>query len=190
MEAVTIIKGLLEGNRVTFEGRHYRITDHGVAPLPVQRPHPPILIGGNGKRLLTFAAKEADIVGLSGITFRCGGAVPPDLSSWRTTSVDDRVRLVREAAGEDRYGRLELNVLVQRVIVTDDRRGAAEELTGRWTQLTVDEILQSPYVLIGTVEQIIEDIHAYRERWNVSYFVIFEPYIDIFAPIVSRLAGK
>jgi len=189
-EAVTIIKNLLKGEQVTFAGRHYKITGHIIAPLPVQKPHPPILIGGNGRRLLALAAKEADIVGLSGITFRHGGAAPPDLSSWRVTSVDERVRLVREVAGEVRYGRLELNVLVQRVIVTDDRRGAAEELTSRWTQLTVDEILQSPYVLIGTVEQIIEDIHSYRERWGVSYFIVFEPYMDIFAPIVSRLAGK
>ena len=189
-EAVTIIKSLLKGEQVTFAGRHYKITGHTIAPVPVQKPHPPILIGGNGRQLLTLAAKEADIVGLSGITFRRGGAAPPDLSSWRIASVDDRVRLVREVAGEDRYGRLELNVLVQRVIVTDDRRSAAEELTSRWTQLTVDEILQSPYVLIGTVEQIIEDLHAYRQRWGISYFIIFEPYMDIFGPIVSRLAGK
>src|SRR5207302_11305690 len=72
-EAVTIIKGLLKGEQVTFAGRHYRVTGHRIAPLPVQKPHPPILIGGNGRNLLTLAAREADIVGLSGITFR--GAV-------------------------------------------------------------------------------------------------------------------
>ena len=107
------------------------MTGHTIAPLPVQKPHPPILIGGNGRRLLTLAAREADIVGFSGITFRRGGAVPPDLSGWRVTGVDERVRLVREVAGEERYARLELNALVQRVVVTDDRRSAAEELTSR-----------------------------------------------------------
>jgi probable F420-dependent oxidoreductase len=79
-EAVTIIKALMKGEEVTFSGRHYRLTGHTMAPLPVQKPHPPILIGGNGPRLLSLAAREADVVGLSGLNFRQGGAVPPDLT--------------------------------------------------------------------------------------------------------------
>jgi probable F420-dependent oxidoreductase len=189
-EAITIIKGLLQGVQVTFAGRHYRITGHSIAPLPVQKPHPPILIGGNGRRLLTLAAREADIVGLSGITFRQGGAGPPDLSGWRTPGVDERVSLVRAAAGEERFARLELNALVQQVIVTGDRRRAAEELTSRWTQLSAEEFLQSPYVLIGTVEQIVADLLARRQRWSISYYVIHEHYVDAFAPVVAHLAGK
>jgi probable F420-dependent oxidoreductase len=189
-EAVTIIKGLLKGEQVTFAGRHYRVTGHTIAPLPVQRPHPPILIGGNGPRLLALAAREADIVGFSGITFRRGGAAPPDLSGWRVSGVDERVQLVREAAGAERYAQLELNALVQRVVETDDRSKAAEELTSRWSQLTPGEILQSPYVLIGTVDQMVEDLKLRRERWGISYYVIFEPYLDAFAPVVARLAGK
>jgi probable F420-dependent oxidoreductase len=188
-EAVKIIKGLLKGEQVTFAGRHYRVTGHAIAPLPEQRPHPPILIGGNGPHLLALAAREADIVGLSGITFRGGGAVPPDLSGWRVSSVDERVRIVREAAGKERYERLVLNALVQRVVVTDDRRGAAAELTSR-TQLTPDEILQSPYVLIGSIDQMVADLLARRERWDISYYVVHEPYIDDFARVVARLAGK
>jgi probable F420-dependent oxidoreductase len=187
-EAVAIVKGLLKGEQVTFAGRHYRVTGHTIHPLPVQRPHPPILIGGNGRQLLTLAAKEANIVGLSGITFRRGGA-EPDLSGWRAAGVDERVQLVREAAG-DRYDRLELNALVQRVVMTDDRCQAAEELARRWTQLSPEEILQSPYVLIGTVDQLVEDLQARRERWDISYYVIFEPYMDAFAPVVARLAGR
>jgi len=189
-EAVTIIKGLLQGDQVTFAGRHYQVAGHTIAPLPVQKPHPPILIGGNGERLLTLAAREADIVGLSGITFRNGGAGPPDVSGWRASGVDVRVRLVREVAGDARYARLELNALVQQVVVTDDRRGAAEALTSRWTQLSADDILQSPYVLIGTVEQMAEDLHARRQRWGISYYVVHEPYLDAFAPVVARLAGR
>jgi probable F420-dependent oxidoreductase len=128
-EAVTVIKGLLKGDQVTFAGRHYRVTGHTLAPLPLEKPRLPIMIGGNGRRLLTLAAREADIVGFSGITFRGGGAVPPDLSGWRVSEVDARVRLVREVAGEERYARIELNALVQQVIVTNHRRSAAEELT-------------------------------------------------------------
>jgi probable F420-dependent oxidoreductase len=188
-EAVTIIKALLRGEQVDFAGRHYQVVGHAVGLIPVQRPHPPIFIGGNGRRLLTLAALEADIVGLSGLTFRGGGAAPPDLSGWKASGVDQRVQLVREIAGVDRYARLELNALVQRVVVTDDRQTTATELTSRGTQLSADEILQSPYVLIGTVDQIIEDLRARRERWGISYFTIFEPYASVFAPVVAKLAG-
>src|SRR5437762_7859920 len=189
-EAVTVIKGLLSGEQVTFAGQHYRVTGHTIAPLPVQKPHPPILIGGNGPRLLALAAREADIVGFSGITFRDGGASPPDVSAWRAAAVDERVRLVREAAGEERYARIELNALVQRVIVTEDRHAAAAELARRWPELSPDELLQIPYVLVGTVEQLVEDLQARRRRWGISYYAIHEPYLDDFAPVVARLAGK
>jgi probable F420-dependent oxidoreductase len=186
-EAVAIIKGLLKGETVTFTGKHYQVTGHTINPIPLQQPHPPLLIGGNGPRLLALAAREADIVGLSGITFRQNG---PDLSAWKGSGVDGRIRLVRAAAGEDRYSRLEINALVQRVVVTDDRRQTAEDLAMRWTQLNADEILQSPFVLIGTVDQLIESLIAYRERWDISSYVIFESDIEGFAPIVARLAGR
>jgi probable F420-dependent oxidoreductase len=186
-EAVTIIKGLLEGQAVTFTGRSYRVSGHSIHPRPVQQPHPPILIGGNGRRLLTLAAREADIVGLSGITFRQGGTAP-DVSRWRTAAVDERLRIVREAAG-DRYDRLELNALVQRVIVTDDRRQAAEDLARRWTQLSPAEILESPYVLVGTVEQQVEDLLARRDHWGISYYVVNELYMEALAPVIARLAA-
>jgi len=186
-EAVVIVKRLLEGGPVTFSGCHYRVTDHTIHPRPAQRPRPPIFIGGSAPRLLTLAAREADIVGLTGITFRRGGAVR-DVSAFKAGVVDDRLGLVRETAG-DRYERIELNALVQRVVVTDDRRKAAEELPRRWEQLSPDEILESPYVLIGTVEEIVEALRTRRERWSISYHVIFEPFIDAFAPVVARLAG-
>jgi probable F420-dependent oxidoreductase len=187
---VTIIKALLAGEQTTFAGQHYRLSGHALVTLPVQKPGPPILIGGNGPRLLALAARQADIVGFSGITFQAGGRLPPDLSGWRVSAVDERVRLVRETAGEARLPRLEFNALLQRVVLTDHRQGAAEELANRWAQLTPDEILQSPYVLIGTVEQMAEEILARRQRWGISYYTVQEPYLDAFAPVVVRLAGK
>jgi probable F420-dependent oxidoreductase len=189
-EAVAIIKRLLRGEEVSFAGQHYRVSGHIIAPLPLQKPHPPILIGGNGEHLLALAAREADIVGLSGITFRDGGTAAPDLSGWRVPGVDARIRQIRMIAGDARYERLELNALLQQVMVTDDRRGAAEALTQRWKQLTADEFLRSPYVLIGTVEQIIADLPARRDRWGISYYTVPEPYMDALAPIVAALAGK
>lgn len=189
-EAVKIVKALLRGERLTFAGRHYRVTDHTIHPRPVQCPHPPILIGGNGPRLLTLAAQEADIVGLSGITFRSGGT-EPDISAWKTAGVDERVALLRSAAG-DRFEGLELNVLVQRVLVTKpglgERRAAAGELTRG--QLTPDDVLESPFVLIGAIEQLVEQLQARRLRWGISSYTVFEPAMELLAPVVARLSGR
>jgi probable F420-dependent oxidoreductase len=187
-EAVAIIKVLLSGAEVNFAGQHYRVTGHRIHPLPVQRPHPPIIIGGNGPRLLTLAANEADTVNLTGITFTRGGT-SPDMSGWKVAGVDERLRVIRQAAGP-RFGRLELSAQIQRVVVTDRRREAAEELRKSWRQLSVEEILEAPYVLIGTVDEMVEALHARRERWGLSYFVTFEPYLEILAPVVAALAGK
>src|SRR2546426_263030 len=147
-ESLTIVKELLRGAEVNFAGQHYRVAGHKIHPLPIQRPHPPIMIGGNGPRLLTLAAKEADIVNFTGITFARGGT-EHDMSAWRVPAMDERMRLGREAAGA-RFDRLELSAQIQRVVVTDNRRQAAEELVKTWKQPTAEEILESPYVLIGT----------------------------------------
>jgi probable F420-dependent oxidoreductase len=187
-EAIGIIKGLLGGAEVNFAGQYYRVTGHRIHPLPVQRPHPPIMVGGNGPRLLALAAKEADIVNLTGITFTRGGTVP-DMSGWRAAAIDERIRALREAAGE-RFGHLLLSAQVQRVIVTDRRREAAEELRKSWKDLSAEEILEAPFALIGSVDEMVESLHARRERWGLSYFVTFEPYLETLAPVVARLAGK
>jgi probable F420-dependent oxidoreductase len=187
-ESVPIIKDLLGGAEVTFVGQHYRVTSHKIYPLPVQRPRPPIIIGGNGPRLLALAAREADIVNLTGVTFTRGGTTL-DMSGWKVAGVDERLRVIRDAAG-DRFGALELSAQIQRVIVTDRPREAAEELQKTWKQISVDEILAAPFVLIGTLDEMVEALRARRDRWGISYFVTFEPFLDALAPVVARLTGK
>jgi len=186
-EAVKILKGLLRGETVTFAGHHYQVTGHAIHPRPRQQPHPPILIGGNGRHILALAAGEADIVALTGITFSQGGA-GRDFSGFTAEGTDERLRWIRETAG-DRLARLELNALIQRVIVTDDRGKAAEELARQWPPLTPQDVLRSPFVLLGTVDEIAESLRERRERWGISYYVVFEPMMEVFAPVVARLAG-
>src|SRR5262245_25758198 len=183
-EAVTIVKRLFAGEPITYAGRHYRVTGHTIHPRPVQRPRPPILIGGHGPRLLTLAAAEADIVGLTGITFARGG-VAPDFSGFRTADVDARVQLVRDVAGA-RFAELELSALLQRVVI-GDRRALAEGLTQRWSTLSVDDVLASPFVLLGSVNEMAEQLQAQRARWGISYYVVQEPYAAALAPAVARL---
>jgi|SRR5882672_3715482 len=186
-EAVTILKGLLRGDTVTFEGHHYHVTGHAIHPRPRQQPHPPILIGGNGRHILALAACEADIVALTGLTFSQGGT-GRDFSGFTAAGTDERLRWIAEVATE-RLDRLELNALIQRVIVTDARAKAAEELARQWTSLTAADILESPFVMLGTVDEIVAALHRRRERWGISYYVVMEPALETFAPIVARLAG-
>jgi len=186
-ESIRILKSLLAGEETTLDGRHYRVTGHRIYPLPAQQPRPPILIGGNGKRLLALAAREADVVGFTGLAFP-KGATEVDVSGFRPERVDERVAWVRSEAGE-RCADLELNALVQRVVVTDDRRQAAEELVARWPDLTVEDVLRTPYLLIGTVDEMVESLLECRRRWGISYVVVHEWSLDAIVPVVARLAG-
>jgi hypothetical protein len=110
------------------------------------------------------------------------------MSGWRAAAIDERMRIVRDAAGA-RFDRLVLSAQVQRVIVTDRPREAAAELQQSWKQLSVDEILEAPYALIGSVDEMVESLHARRERWGLSYFVTFEQFLETLAPVVAKLSG-
>jgi probable F420-dependent oxidoreductase len=186
-ESVRIVKSLLAGETTTLDGCYYKVKAHRGYPPPVQKPHPPILIGGNARSVLSLAAREADIVGFTGLGFP-KGAREVDVSGFKAERVDERFAWVRSEAGE-RFGQLELNVLVQRVVVTDDRRGVAAEIAAQWPALTVEDVLQTPYALIGTVEQMAEALVERRERWGISYIATHEPFLDAIAPVVARLAG-
>jgi probable F420-dependent oxidoreductase len=187
-ESVRVIKALLVGSPTTFEGEHYRVRGHVIYPKPLQQPHPPILIGGHGRRLLSIAAREADTVGFVGFRHLRGGTAV-DASGFRPSAVDERVALVRAEAGE-RFGDLELNVLVQRVVRTDDPRREAAAVHARRPEVSPEEVLETPFFLFGTADQMVEALRVRRERWGFSYYVAFEPHLDALAPVVARLAGK
>lgn len=186
-EAVTIIKGLLAGERVTFAGRHYTIADLDGRPTPVQRPHPPIAIGGGGRRTLTLAAREASIVGLVPRARRDGSGL--DLADLSDAATREKLEWVRAAAG-DRFDSLEINTLIQAVAVTvpEQRTAAADQLASRFN-VARDVVLETPYVLLGTIEEMCETLRQRRERYGISYLTVFERDMEVFAPVVARLAG-
>jgi probable F420-dependent oxidoreductase len=184
-EAVTIIKGLLAGERVTFAGRHYTIADLEGRPTPVQRPHPPIAIGGGGRRTLTLAAREASIVGLVPRARRDGSGL--DMTDLSDAATRQKLEWVRSAAG-DRFDSLEIHALIQAVAVGERRTAAANDLASRF-KVARDVVLETPYVLLGTVEEICETLRERRERYGISYLTVFERDMEVFAPVVARLAG-
>jgi probable F420-dependent oxidoreductase len=184
-EAVRIVKGLFGEAPLHFHGRFYRVDGLAGLPRPVQRPHPPLLIGGGGRRLLSLAAREATIVGFAPRAKPDGSGL--DRADLAAAALDDKVEWVRAAAG-DRLASLELNLLVQAVVVTDDRAAALAQLGQRF-EATAETVAASPFVLAGSVDAIAETLRAHRARYGISYWVVFEASAEAFAPVVARLGG-
>jgi probable F420-dependent oxidoreductase len=182
-EAIAIVKRLLAGEEVTFTGAHYRLAGHRVSPTPVQRPRPPLLLGGNSRRLLDLAGREADIVSFLGFSHRSGGR-EFDFGAFGEDGTAARIDIVRNAAGS-RFGELMLNAVVQRVVVTDNDRSAAADLAAD-AKLSVDEVLDSPYLLVGSVGAIADGLRARHERHGFTYWVVPEGVMDAFAPVIGR----
>jgi probable F420-dependent oxidoreductase len=186
IEGMAIIRGAMADGPFSFSGDHYTVTNYTGWPKPVQSP-PPILIGGGGKRVLSYAAREADIIGING-TLTAGVVGPEALSTMTAQSVDEKVAIVA-AAGAHRLNDIELNIRTFFVKVTDDR---AKTVQGISSMFGVDEemIDSSPFALIGSVDSCIEQLLERRERWGFSYTIVGAENIDECAPIVAALRGK
>ena len=186
-EAVAVIKGVMGDGAFSFAGRHYSIIDYDGEPKPVQRPHPPLLIGGGGRRLLSCAAREADIVGING-TLTAGVVGPEAVSTMTREAVDERIALVREAAGP-RIDEIELNVRVFLVNVTDDRAGVLAAVAGMFG-VAEDMVAASPFALVGSTSMMVEELLRRREELGFSYIIVGPDDVEPFAPVVAELAGK
>ena len=146
-EGLAIIKGLLsDDGPVTFAGKHYTITAHEGTPKPVQKPHPPILIGGGGKRVLSIAGREADIVSVN-FDLRSGAVGPEVGPSGTAEATAEKIGWVRDAAG-DRFDDIELSVTIFAGMVTDDPQGLAAAM-GPGFGITPEQALEMPHVLVG-----------------------------------------
>jgi probable F420-dependent oxidoreductase len=196
VEAVALIKQILRGGSVTYVGKYYQVSDLNLQLAPAQSPRLPIFIGGGREQILSFAAHEADIVGLD---LRSSAGVM-DMASYTAAAMDEQVNWLRQAAG-GRFDSLELHTLVHTVIITDERQNGVEQVLKQHSQfrtmgvindvvLSGAEILESPHILIGTVDQIVAELHERRARYGISYISVFGDLTETFAPVVKRLAGK
>jgi probable F420-dependent oxidoreductase len=158
--------------------------DH--APQAVQRPRPPLLIGGTGDGVLTIAAQRADIFGLAG-TRQLPGRPPGTFRLISAEETDERLAFFRSAAGP-RAADIAIDVLVQRVEITDDRKGAAEKFAAELDNtLTPDEVLETPYVLFGTVEEIAEQVRVRAGRWGIGGFTVHQPAYAAMAKVIATM---
>jgi probable F420-dependent oxidoreductase len=186
VEGLHIVKRAMQPGAFSFEGTHYTITDYDGLPKPVQH-RPPVLIGGGGPRVLGIAAREADIVGINA-TMHAGRVGPEAIATMTAEAVDDKVAIVRKAAG-DRLSDIELNIRAFMVNVTDDGHHAREGLS---KMLGVEQsmIETTPFALIGSPSELVEKLIERRERWGFSYVIVGAEDVETFAPVVARLHGK
>ncbi|MGH3322000.1 MAG: TIGR03621 family F420-dependent LLM class oxidoreductase [Streptosporangiaceae bacterium] len=172
----------------TVEETKRRLADPDHQPRPAQAPHPPLLVGGSSEPVLRLASRTADIVGLGGV--RQAPGEPPG-----TFRLLDReggalyVDLVRRLAGE-RLASLEINALVQRVVITDDRNTTARELQDLLPYLTADQILTTPFLLLGTPDEMADQLLRQRDELGISYISVHEHSLRALAPVIARLAGR
>jgi probable F420-dependent oxidoreductase len=191
-EAIAVLRGLFGDEPFTYQGEHYTVRQMDGQPKPAQRPHPPFLVGGTRERVLRLAAREADIVGLD---LRQDRASLPDAFPSR---MDVRVGWVRDEAGQ-RFERLDLNVLrlLGEITISDAPLRAAADVArqrGEQTGLGIsrEDVLESPYSLIGTVPGLIDKLRRGRERWGINSFLVGwfgDPGLAEIAPVVEQLAG-
>lgn len=184
MSVASAVADLLAGGTVSAErvGATADVVLSG--PRPVQ-PRVPLLIGGGNPVLLGWGGAHADAVGLSGLgrTLADGHS---HTVAWSAEQVDNQVRLVRDAAAAAGVAVPALEVLVQHVELTGDQTGAAQAVAAE-AEIDVDDLLAVPYALIGSVHQVVEQVHAGRERWGISRWVVREGALDAVDAIIRAL---
>lgn len=187
IEGVDVMLGCFAEGPFSFSGEHYRIADYDARPLPVQRPHPPLLIGGGGPRVLTYAASVADIVGINA-TLTAGAVGPEAIATMTAEAVDAKVDVVRRGAGA-RMAEIEMNVRAFMVQVTHDAVAASERIAGA-IGVPAAMVDETPFALIGPPAKLVEDLLSRRERWGFSYVIVGAEDVESFAPVVAELAGR
>lgn len=183
-EVISLVKAHWSGHELDRTGEFVNVTGYAGLPLPVQRPRPPIMIGGGRKRVLSLAAREADIVSIANVPFVPvnEAGLSPEKEAVR------RLGYVREAAG-DRFGHLDIESSPYFTEITDETEAAVARVA---TMLAIepDGLLDHPNVLIGSPDEIVDRLQARRQAIGVNYVSIQQSQIDSFAPIVAHLSGR
>jgi probable F420-dependent oxidoreductase len=185
-EFITVLKGLFADKPFSFSGAHYRISDLDGTPKPIQRPHPPILVGGGGRKLLAVAARQAGIIQV--MPRIQGPGQPIDAGEFTAATYKDKIDHIKAVAGE-RFPEIELGTQLLLATVTDDPDGAVAEFAAGHG-IRGDDLRDSPLVAVGSLNQVCDRLLAVRDEYGISYFacpVGARP--SSLAPIIDKVAG-
>ena len=178
-ESIEILRRLFDGEAVTYDGEHYQLTE--VTTMRAMQPRLPIMVGVNGPSALAHAAQHADIIGLMMLGRTLADGQSHEVR-WESGRLDRTIAYIESSAN----GReVELNALIQRIVVTDDRDGAIDEIVGAIPTLSFDDAAATPFLAVGTHDEIAAHLLRCRERWGISYFSVRS--IDDFQPVIERL---
>jgi probable F420-dependent oxidoreductase len=185
-EVVELLKQHWSGQPVDVRGTH--VTAHGFAgrPLPVQRPHPPLLIGGGAPKILRLAGRLADIVSIN-FNNASGRLGSKSVASSSVSGTESKLGWIREGAG-DRFSDLEIEIGAYFVAVKDDPRETLSAMASRFGVEPAD-LVRHPHALIGSVDEICERLEQRRAELGVSYINIAQRHMTEFAPVVAKLSG-
>ena len=182
-EVIELIKAHFDGSELAIGGEFVNVHGYAGRPRPVQRPHPPIIIGGGGRRVLGLAAREADIVSISNVPFvesNDAGLSPHEEARRRIGCV--------QAAAPERFDTLEVESSPYFTEITDNQDSALAELASK-TQIPTEVLRDHPNVLIGSPATVADVLLSRRDELGVNYVTVQQSQAEAFAPVVSRLRG-
>ena len=183
-ETIGAFRALFGGDEVAISGKSVNLSGFAGAP---RRPLPPLMIGGGGKRVLSLAAREADIVSLN-FDNRSGVLGPDGVKSGSAEATAEKIGWIRSAAGA-RFPELELEIGAYFTFVQPGAEKIAAGM-GQALGLTQAEMLRHPHGLFGSVDAVCDELQRRRESYGISYVSVGDNAIDAFAPVVARLSGK
>ncbi len=197
-ETAIVLKGLFGEGRFSHDGEHYRVADLDGLPKPLQQPHPPIMIGGGGRKVLSVAGRQADIVQL--MPSNPGGRSLLDASQFSAAAIEEKIGWIAEAAGS-RFDDIELSAQLLECVVTDrpdehlsdfaERIATVtERMGGARVAFDPEDLRRSPIVAVGPLDEVCEKLITTRERFGISYFAApIDGRPDAMAPVIRQLAG-
>ena len=185
-ESIRIMKSFFVGDKVSYHGAHYSVTGVESRPSVSRRPGPPLILGGSRRRMLTLAAREADIVSVN-CTMGIDPVTPVAGRSSTAAATREKVEWIREAAG-DRYDSIELECPVHVVNIGPSASAGLDAFAVRYG-VDRDDARSSLIALFGSVDEVVERLEERRAEFDFSYIAVGDQYIDEFAPVVARLTG-
>ncbi len=190
VESLQIIKRCWQEGSFDFAGEHYQIDGYDGLPLPYTPGGPPVIIGGGGPRMLGVAAEHADIVAITA-NLRAGEVGADAISDSMPEAYDAKLARVGEVLG-DRLDDTEINSLAMNTTITDDRDGALEFFAGMFGA-PKEHVAQTPALIVGSVDEIVETLQERRDRWGFNYVVVQQnggQGLERFNEVISTLAGS
>ena len=190
VESLQIIKRCWQEGSFDFAGEHYQIDCYDGLPLPYTPGGPPVIIGGGGPRMLGVAAEHADIVAITA-NLRAGEVGADAISDSMPEAYDAKLARVGEVLG-DRLDDTEINSLAMNTTITDDRDGALEFFAGMFGA-PKEHVAQTPALIVGSVDEIVETLQERRDRWGFNYVVVQQnggQGLERFNEVISTLAGS